>query len=412
MNQNKPSPMQTLLNDQISAIEKLRQFKVGALFMEAGTGKTRIAVELVNETPGVDLVVWIGPYQTIHRPDSVPAEIAKWGGFRCQHVEFCGIESLQSSDRIYLELRKKISEAASAFIIVDESLKIKNADAKRTHRLIDLGDLSTYRLILNGTPLSRNLLDLWSQMQFLSPKILNMCLAEFKNTFCEYTRITKRFGGHKQYTKEFITGYENIDHLYSLIRHYVYECDLQLQVKQYYSTLNYTLDEESLKEYNYLKEKYLDNEALLWKNNNIFLEMTQKMHHSYAITEDKFNVVDQLFKEIDPEKTIIFCKYVNSAEACAKYWPKATVLSYQKEAFGLNMQHLSNTIYFDKNWDYALRVQSGRRTFRTGQEYDCRYWDLTGNVGLENLIDQNINKKTGMVEYFKGKTKEELRAEL
>ena len=72
------------------------------------------------------------------------------------------------------------------------------------------------------------------------------------------------------------------------------------------------------------------------------------------------------------------------------------------------MQHLCNTVYFDKNWDYALRVQSGRRTFRTGQEYDCRYWDLTGNVGLERLIDANINKKTSMAEYFKGKTKEEL----
>jgi hypothetical protein len=54
-------------------------------------------------------------------------------------------------------------------------------------------------------------------------------------------------------------------------------------------------------------------------------------------------------------------------------------------------------------------VQSGRRTFRQGQEYDCKYWDLTGNVGLEDLIDKNINKKIGMVEYFKGKTKEELK---
>ena len=401
--------MQTLFDNQLTAIEKLRQFKVGALFMEAGTGKTRIAIELVNEIREVDYVLWIGPYQTIHRPEGVKTEIDKWGGFRCANVDYCGIESLQSSDRIYLEYRKKLESSTNSFIIVDESLKIKNADAKRTHRLHDFGQLAKYRLILNGTPISRNLLDLWAQMQFLSPKILNMDMAEFKNTFCEYTRVTKRFGCYKAYTKEFITGYENIDYLYSLIRHYVFEADLNLQVKQYYNTLKYTLDEESMEEYQRLKAKYLDNETLLWKNNNIFLEMTQKMQHTYSCTPEKFEKLDELFKTVDESRTIIFCKYIDSGEACRKYFKQATVLSYQKESLGLNMQHLHNTIYFDKNWDYALRVQSGRRTFRTGQEYDCKYWDLTGNVGLESLIDKNINKKIGMVEYFKGKTKKELK---
>ena len=87
-------------------------------------------------------------------------------------------------------------------------------------------------------------------------------------------------------------------------------------------------------------------------------------------------------------------------------------MSYQKESLGLNLQHLNNTIYFDKIWDYALRIQSGRRTFRTGQEYDCKYYDLTGSVGLESLIDRNIEKKIGMTEYFKGKTKEQIHEDL
>jgi SNF2 family DNA or RNA helicase len=402
--------MQTLLTNQIAAQTKLLPYKAGALFMEPGTGKTRVALELINSIPDLGLVVWIGPLNTIRTPEgilSVKDEVSKWGGFNAP-VVYCGIESLQSSDRIYLNLRNQIEASKNVFLVVDESLKIKNADAKRTKRLLDLGLLSTYRLILNGTPLTRNLLDLWSQMEFLSPRILNMGLAEFKNTFCEYTRITKRFGGHKQYTREFITGYENIDHLYSLIRHYVYECDLTLSVKQLYSTLNYTIDDEAMAEYQYLKTTYLDNEKLQYLNNNIFLEMTQKMQHSYCITETKFDVVADVFKEIPEDRTIIFTKYIRSAEACRAAFPKATVLSYQKEAFGLNLQHLNNTIYWDKNWDYALRTQSTRRTFRTGQEYDCRYFDLTGNVGLESLIDKNINKKTSMAEYFKGKTKEEL----
>ena len=152
----------------------------------------------------------------------------------------------------------------------------------------------------------------------------------------------------------------------------------------------------------------LDDEMLQWKDNNIFLEMTQKMQHAYCCTQDKFDKLDELFKSIDQSRTIIFCKYIKSREACELHYPKATVLSYQKSALGLNLQHLCNTVYFDKNWDYGLRTHSVRRTWRTGQEYDCRYWDMTGNVGLEKLIDENIAKKTGMVEYFKGKTKEQV----
>lgn len=402
-----------LLTNQTKAKSHLSDWRVGALFMEAGTGKTRVAVELANETD-CDLIVWIGPLQTIKPKNGLPSvvdEINKWGGFRCE-VIYCGVESISQSDRTYLRLYDRIRTNASTFIIVDESLKIKNATAKRTQRMLELSKMSTYKLILNGTPITRNLLDLKPQMDFLSPLILNMSDAEFKNTFCEYTRVTKYFGGRKGYTKEFITGYENIDYLYSLIRHYVFECDLTLSVKQLYNHISYQLSEEDEKEYTRLKEKYLDNEMLQWKNNNIFLEMTQKMQHVYSCTEDKFEKLADLFKEIDPERTIIYCKYIDSRVECEKRFPKATVLSYQKESLGLNMQHLCNTVYFDKNWDYALRVQSGRRTFRTGQEYDCRYWDMTGNVGLERLIDANINKKTGMAEYFKGKTKEEIKAEL
>lgn len=396
-----------LLNSQQKAFDKLLKFKVGALFMDAGAGKTRVALELVNSVKDVDLVVWIAPLKTI-TTGNVINEVSKWGGFNSE-VCYYGIESIQASDRIYLELRDRIEKAKNPFLICDESIKIKNFDAKRTKRLLDFSNLCEYKLILNGTPLSKNLLDLWSQMEFLSPKILNMQLVEFKNTFCDYTRVTKRFGGYKQYTKEYITGYENIDYLYSLIHHYIYECDLNLEVKQSYRSINYSLDEQSMEEYQYLKERYLDDEMLQWKNNNIFLEMTQKMQHTYCCTQEKFDIIKDLFTEIEESKTIIFCKYILSQEECKRRFPKSLVLSYQKDSLGLNLQDYNNTIYFDKVWDYYLRTQSSRRTWRTGQELDCRYFDLTGNVGLEMLIDRNIHKKIGMVEYFKGKTKEELK---
>lgn len=396
----------SLLSHQEAGICHLQDWRVGALFMEPGTGKTRVAMELVNHTDCTDLF-WICPLRTV---DAVRDEVDKWGGWKIP-VSYYGVESISASERIWFELLEKVSVSVMPFVVVDESLKIKNSQAKRTKRMLELGRIAQYKLILNGTPMSRNMLDLWSQMEFLSPKILNMTERQFKNTFCKYTTVTKRIG-NRQYSKEYITGYENVDYLYSLVRHYVYHCDLSLNISQNYRSLYWALDDDSKEEYQRLKELYLDDETLQWKNNNIFIEMTQKMQHVYCCDSGKFEVLDSLFQEIPEERTIIFCKYVDSRNECEKRYQNAKVLSYQKESFGLNMQHYNHTVYFDKIWDLALRLQSGRRTFRTGQEYDCHYYDLTGDVGLESMIDRNIEKKVDITEYFKRVNIDDLRKEL
>ena len=398
------------LQHQSEAKRHLEEWKVGALFMEAGTGKTKVAVDIVNASP-CDFVLWIGPLQTI-RTGNVTNEVARQGGFNMP-CSFVGVESIGGSDRIYLNTVEDLKSYEKPFVVVDESLKIKNAEAKRTKRLLEIGKIVEYKLILNGTPLSRNLLDLWSQMEFLSPLILNMSLSQFKNTFCEWTRVTKS-NGWRTYSKEYVTGYENVDYLYSLIRHYVFKADLKLGISQHYRSKAYYIDEESMEEYARIKEIFLEDEMLEWRNNNIFLEMTQKMQHAYCCTGDKIDQVKSILaeEEVDPSKTIIFCKFIKSRELCERLFPECLVLSYQKDSLGLNLQEYNVTIYFDKVWDFALRTQSTRRTFRTGQERDCLYYDLTGDVGLERLIDRNIGKKVTMSEYFKKATKEQLKKDL
>lgn len=404
-----------MMPQQKKAYAKHLSNKVGALFMKMGTGKTRVAIELANAVPDVDLVVWIGPLRSLKPLDektpSIIDEVNKWGGFNAKEVTYVGVESIGQSDRTYLQLYKKIATSWRCFIIVDESIKIKNIDAKRTKRLLELSKMVEYKLILNGEPITRDLLDIWAQFEFLDSEILRMGYAEFKNTFCKYTTITKRFGNsYKQHTKEFITGYENIDYLYSLIGEYVYECDLELNIEQIFETANYRLSKEEKETYNYLKEKYLDDEKLMMMNNNIFLEMTQKMQHGYSCSEEKFQLVKDWI--VDEGKTIIFCKYIASAEECKKRFPKALVLNYKTGTMSLNLQERPYTVYFDQTFDWGDVVQSQHRNYRTGQENDCRYLRLIGDVGLENLIAENNKKKLGIAEYLKKISKEQLRKEL
>lgn len=396
-----------VLKDQNSAREHLRPWKVGALFMEAGTGKTKVAHDLIASTDA-DVCLWIAPLRTL---DNARKELDKWGGLSMR-IKFVGVESLSQSSRIYLDAYAFVEEARRPFVVVDESLKIKNLNSIRTRRVLEIGKISEYKLILNGTPLSKNLMDLYPQMEFLSPEILKMSPARFKDTFCDYTTITKRIGWRK-WSRDIITGYENIDYLYSLIRNYVYECDLRLDISQNWHELDYTLTDGDWERYQNIKEYYLTLDALTEWNNNIFMAMTQKLQHSYCASPAKVARLRELFSSrVDESRAVIFCKYIDSRQLCEKVFPRARVLSYQREALGLNLQEYNNTIYFDKTFDWALYEQASRRTFRTGQEYDCHYYDLTGNAGLEKIIDRNIEKKISMVEYFKSKTKEQIMKEI
>lgn len=393
--------IEVLLDNQNKAISKLQKSKVGALFMEAGTGKTRAACELIDSVQEVDLIIWFTPFQT---KDNLSDEIWKWQEPKMPiwmnvDLEIVGIESIQNSDKLYLELIEKLENSDNAVIVIDESLKIKNIDAKRTQRILTLSKMCEYKLILNGTPISRNLLDIYSQFEFLSPKILNMGYAEFKNSFCEYKGIYIR-KGHQTRSKEWIVKYHNLDYLYKLIEPYVFECDLDLQIGKQYINIDFELSEEEKTEHENILNKILDNEWLMAKP-NFFLELTQKLQNNYSRTSEKFTIVNNILKENDESKVLIFAKYIETQKSLKLNFPNVKILSYQKHSFGLNLQAYNRIIFFDKIWDYALIEQSEHRIFRTGQKDYCVFYNLTGNVGLEAMIDDNIKNKASILKEFK-----------
>lgn len=389
MGQKKLNQTQTLSNKQNQAVEKLNRLKVGALFMAPGTGKTRVAIELVENTD-CDFSLWIVPFQT---KDNLQKELTKWNFSKSYKI--IGVETLSSSDRAFLETMHDLEQHKSNFIIVDESLKIKNDTAIRTNRVLRLSELSEYRLILNGTPLSKNLLDMWSQMDFLSPKILKMSHQQFKDTFCNYIRYRQyRPDGSASRWFEFIKGYENLPYLYSLIEPYVFDAELQLNKKKQYTNIKYSVN-ECYAEYNLIKTDFMN--SLSRDDPDSFIRASQAMQHSYCVEPQKIKIVQKLLDD----KTLIFTKFIKSKEVLLAKFPNARVLSYGKDSFGLNLQEYNKIIFFDKTFDYAQRDQAEHRIFRLGQSENVTYYDLTGDVNLEKTIDRNIEYKSSLLAEIK-----------
>ena len=104
---------------QEEAFEKLSKLKVGALFMEMGTGKTKVALDLIaSKKEKVNYILWICPFSI---KQEIESEVKKWHSEL--KVEIVGCETISMSSVKYLDLMNKVMNS-KPFIVVDESLKI------------------------------------------------------------------------------------------------------------------------------------------------------------------------------------------------------------------------------------------------------------------------------------------------
>lgn len=256
-----------LLPYQADAVAKILPSRVGALFMEMGTGKTRTAIELVKiRHRKIDRVLWFCP---VSLKETVRREILKHTD--CTDADICvfrestnernvnpdamwyviGLESVSQSTKTALTTRRLVTE--ETFAIVDESTYIKGNRALRTQRLIAFCEHCRYRMILTGTPMTQGVPDLFSQLYFLSPKILG-----YRSW---YTFAKNHLEYHKT-KKGLIVGAHNKELLAAKMAPYVFqvtkdEClTLPRKLRHYHYV---DLSDAQREAYEYAKEDFLRN---------------------------------------------------------------------------------------------------------------------------------------------------------
>lgn len=394
--------MRALSADQRAAVAKFSRLKVAALFMACGTGKTQCATAIVNTIRELDVLLWFCPCRC---KDNTQEELTKCGLVHVPHI--FGIESMSASDKAYSEARGLLEGAdkSRVCIVLDESLTIKNLDSKRTKRLLELGEMAEYKLILNGTPITKNVMDIYAQMQFLSPLILSCSMTEFKERYCIYSNIKM---GRRVVQKA--EGAANMPHLLSVIEPYTYTCSLELGVGKEYYIHECRLSPEEMERYRERKAELLKEYQIAGSKREDGSPMANmgpvfaKLLHEYCISPAKMRTLAGLLRGENGEDltgdTIVFCRFVKSEVEVQDRYPKLKVLTYGKGSIGLNLQQYNRIIYFDKTWDYAFREQSEARIHRTGQTRTCEYHDITTNTGIDRIIDKCIAMKQDLLDVF------------
>lgn len=320
----------SLLTHQIPAVEKVLPMRVGAFFMDMGTGKTRCAIELVVRRQNrISRVIWFCP---VSLKLTIAAEIKKHTAGEAIYIfdgettsdeipdafwYVVGIESMSSSDRVVLSVHRLID--SDTFVIVDESSYIKGHASKRSMRIADLSAVARYRLLLTGTPITQGVEDLYAQMRFLSPDILGYgSFYAFAKNHLEYS---------EKYPGMIVRGLA-VNHLVEKISPFIYqvtkaEC-MDLPDKLYDQVI-FALTKEQLDAYQQAKEEILEGiieeipdylifqlfTALqqivsgFWNRNGNFIHLPHK----------RVETLQMVLASIpEYEKVIVWCKYVEIDE--------------------------------------------------------------------------------------------------
>ena len=461
---------------QMTALEKSWNKESYAYFMEMGTGKTKVLIDnlaMLYDKGKVDGALIIAPKGVVgtwynqeiptHLPDHIENVSVLWQPlinkkqqnnldqlFKSDsklHILIMNVEALSTSKGT--EFAASFLRTHNTMMGVDESTTIKNSVAKRTKNILGLAELSKYRRIMTGSPVTKNPLDLYSQCEFLDPWLLNFqSFYAFRNRYAEMKTIHAR--GR---SIQIVNCFKNIGELSDKLKEFSYrvlkEDCLDLPDKIYVKR-NVILTPEQAKLYQEMKSTALA--VLNGKQTTTVTVLTQLMRlHQITcghFTADdgstqivKSNRIDELMNVLEEVegKAIIWANYQKDMSEIKKtiiekYGEESVVdyygLTPQDErqpnikrfqddpecrffigtpstgGYGITLTAANTVIYYSNGYDLEKRLQSEDRAHRIGQKKSVTYVDLISEKTVDEKIVKALRKKINIASEVLG---EELR---
>jgi len=438
------------LKHQEQATERFINEPYGALFCEMGTGKSKIMLDIIQNSNKPVATLIIAPNGLHHNwaRNEIPRhadniDVYCWSGpptSKKKMQQLNAFYSKESDSKFFLinieALRTKSGfDFANAFLIgchgserhmiVDESTCIKNPKAQQTKAVMKLAKQTERRWILNGTPITQGPLDLYSQCKFLDyNSIPEPTMTTFKHAYAIERTMTM---GSRSFNK--IVGYQNLDKLTKNIEPFSLRLEkkdcLDLPEKTF-TPVHVELTSEQEHVYKSIKDEsiaLLEGELV---TTTMALTRIIKLHQiltGFVITDDdkvitlknnRINLLQQIAETTTP--LVIFCAYKYNVKQIKEALSNYSVVTYtgddsstqktnavdsfqsgQADIFvgtsaaakGLTLTRASTMVYYSNNYSLETRLQSQDRIHRIGQDNKCTYIDLV----VPNSIDEAILKR-------------------
>ena len=443
---------------QMTALEKSWNKETYAYFMEMGTGKTKVLIDnaaMLYDKGKVDGVLIIAPKGVVqtwyeqeiptHLPDHIENVSVLWQAnitkgqqekleslFEIEtalHILVMNVEALSTSKGV--DFASKFLNSHKAMVAIDESTTIKNPSAKRTKNIIKLSELSKYRRIMTGSPVTKNPLDLYSQCEFLSPWLLDFTsYYAFRNRYAEMKTLNIR-GRSIQVVDKFKNLGELSDQLKGFSYRVLKEDCLDLPEKNW-TKRQISLSHDQRKIYTQMKDQ-----AIAHLNGKVTSTMTvltqlMRLHQitcghftaddgsTQPIANNRINELMDVLSEMEG-KAIIWAHYqfdiTNIIKEVVKVHGPGSIVDYygltpqderqdnirkfqndpkcrflvgtpQTGGYGITLTAANTVIYYSNGYDLEKRLQSEDRAHRIGQKKNVTYVDIIA----EDTVDEKIVK--------------------
>ena len=395
----------------------------GYLAFEQGLGKTITAIlyaekhgyqKVLVVSPAIVLGVWDDELVLLdhHLPTGSRVEKAQqiWNYVPVPHVHYCVVnyEALVSK-----EVEAAINKWDPDLIIIDEAQKIKNATAKRSkvlHRLTK----ERSALLLSGTPITKNLLDLYSQYKTINPAIWDdMTWTKFKQTYA----IMGGFNGYE------VIGYRDVDDMKERIKPHTIvarkEDTLDLPTKTH-QLVPVGLSPAGWRDY---RDMARDGVAREWVTTT---PLEKALRLSQISGMDKLATTSEFVKTLaydSDESVVVYFRYLAEGDALSTgldvpVLTGATTLAdrrsmvrdfqdgslpiflsqVQAGSTGITLTRASNMVYHSLSYAYEDWAQSQDRIHRIGQDTPVNYYYIVaqgpkGGILIDQLLLNSLNGK-------------------
>lgn len=445
---------------QQKAFEQFKDAKLAAVFGSVGSGKTKIAVDLMTNyycQGKIDAVVIVAINKLVIQQwhdhqlprdisDTIPYKSWVWGKSKKDIADYeetkifnglriitINIDALRTDPGVDLLKDFIKTHKGRVLFAVDESQTAKNPSAQRTKNTMALAKMCNYRMIMSGTPIAVNLVDYWSQFRILDENIIGCkYVTSFKAKYC-----IEKFNG---FGNEII-GSKNTDELYGKTAPYVFRITKEeLGFKDFDDEFEFQLGPNEKRHYTELKKTFmtqLDSGEFV-NASNALSAMVRLQQASNGFIQhpetgelqllecSRVNALTSWMEMIEDEKLVIWCRYLKDAEIImSKLGKEATDISgnvdpdtrYQHvqdfinqktirycvgtpKAAGVGVDGLNsvtNRAVFYSNSEHALDYWQARgRTSRVGGDSNAFYCHLIAKGTVDRKIMQNLLKKEAL----------------
>ena len=201
------TPKTPHLAHQAEALARIRAVDrpVFALFMEPGTGKTKVALDYAGELfkdGEISRLLIVAP-KGVHRQwviQQIPEHLGTHWEAASWPNDYTDIEPDKTLLQIFAinydaaktargmnAILKFLRPGEPFMLVLDESHQVKNSKSARWKAMLKITKNPNIRftMLLTGTPIAKNLLDEWSQFWLLDPDIIGTkYITTFKREYC------------------------------------------------------------------------------------------------------------------------------------------------------------------------------------------------------------------------------------